>query len=170
MRFFARTILIVAAVMAMFTVSAEAGMRVALKCDLSQVRGHLDGDDPDSTLIDLPMSDGLAVWKGDLDSALTVGGGTMMGFATHERVAKLAGAGIVFKLQKTEPGISFSNTRGLYFVILGWENGERIAAAIPVRFSLFGVGMGLPEDRWHNGGWFHLSLNDEGWVPWNNGG
>ena len=168
MSFFARTTLI-AVVLAMFAVSADAGMSVALKCDLSHVRGLLDGDDSDSTLIDIPMVDGLAVWKGNLDSALTAGG-TMVGFATHERIAKLVGAGIAFKLQKTGPGISFSNTRGLYFVILGWENGEQIAAAVPVRFSPFGVGMGPPENRWHNGGWFRLSSSDEDWVPWSNGG
>ena len=169
MSFFARTTLI-AVVLAMFAVSADAGMSVALKCDLSHVRGYLDGDDPDSTLIDVPMVDGLAVWHGNLDSALTVEGGTMVGFATYERVAKLVGAGIAFKLQKTEPSISFRNTRGLYFVVLGWENGEQIAGAVPVSFSPFGVGMGPPENRWHNGGWFHLPSNDEVWVDWSNGG
>ncbi|MBI2052439.1 MAG: hypothetical protein HYT38_02045 [Candidatus Sungbacteria bacterium] len=156
---------------AAFASEAIAGMEVALKCDLSHVQGQLDGTD--SIQVDILMSDGLAVWRGNLDSALKVGGGTMVGFATYERVTKLAAsAGVNFKMPRnTGSGIAFSNTRGLYFVVLGWKNGQQIAAAIPVAFSPFGVGVGPPDDRWHSGGWFKFPMiNDEDWVAWSNGG
>lgn len=155
---------------AAFASEAIAGMEVALKCDLTKVEARFDGDSREE-MISLEMADGLAVWKGNLDSALTVGGGTMVGFATYEGVTKLvASAGVNFRMPRNAvSGIAFSNTRGLYFVVLGWENRQQIAAAVPINFSPFGVGMGPPDDRWHNGGWFNFPMiNDEDWIAWNN--
>lgn len=157
------------ATMAVFTTSADAGMNVALKCDLTRVQAQLDSDPGDSTSleIDIQMTNGLAVWKGDLDSAFTVENRPMIGFATYERVEQLIASGVNFKMPRNAgSGIAFSNTRGLCFVIVFLEGGVKTGAAIPVDFSPFGVGMGPPDDRWHSGGYFHMHTGD--WEPWQN--
>jgi hypothetical protein len=136
--------------------SAFAGLDVLVNYDLSRVVMVVG----DSTIADMPMSNGVASLVGNLYSAV-VGKGDFCGFVTRERLEEvITQSGVQFLLQKSCGEIGLINTAGIYAVTIT----RRRKKAIPVSFSILSTGVQI---HGYNGIWNigTIKFSDQ-WIDW----